>query len=182
MNTRIHPGVANGKAGRLGIIIVMTFVLFACQPTPDTFRPPNQSELEAFSKDQGITPIEDILIGESVVLLYEKGTSFGYYALSVREPDGEMVIIRVSSPKSSDPILVMGQLSGEYPFVAVIIQDPILLAETATIEVAVPSQFSLTISTNGRASAILVSPSLVNGWGAVTLYNVQGAVLYTQEG
>jgi len=117
-----------------------------------------------------------------VVLLYEKGTSFGYYALSVREPDEELVMSSVSSPKSNEPILVVGQASGESPFVAVIIQDPKLLAETATIEVAVNSQSPLTTSTHGRAGVILVSPSLVNGWGAVTLYNARGEVLYMQEG
>jgi hypothetical protein len=116
------------------------------------------------------------------MLLYEKDTSFGYYTLSMRESDGEMIMSHTSAPKSSEPILVMGQLSGEYPFVAVIIQDPTLLSETATIEVAVSSQSPLTTPTNGRASAILLSPSLVQGWGTITLYNARGEVLYVQEG
>jgi len=126
--------------------------------------------------------MENISFGDATLLLYEKDTSFGYYTLSMREPDGEMIMSHTSAPRSSEPILVMGQLSGEYPFVAVIIQDPKLLSETATIEVAVNSQSPLTTPTNGRASAILVSPSLVNGWGAVTLYNAQDEVLYAQEG
>ena len=179
MNIQICPRVPTRIAGKL-VVILMILALSACQP--DTFRPPSQSELDVFSRDEGITPIENITLGESTVLLYEKGTSVGYYTLSVREPAGELVMSRTSGPKSGEPILVMGQLSGEYPFVVVIIQDPILLAKTATIEVAVNSQSPLTASTNGRASAILVSPSQINDWGAVTLYNARGEVIYRQEG
>lgn len=108
MNMRICPRVTNGIAGRLFTIIVSSLVLFACQPTPDTFRPLNQSELKVFSKDQGITPIENISLGKPMVLLHEKDISFGYYILSIRESDGEMITSHASSPKSGEPILVMG--------------------------------------------------------------------------
>jgi hypothetical protein len=161
-------------------ILMMILSLSACRFASDTFRPPNQNELEIFTKDQGITPIAEKIFDDSVLLLYKNSTSFGYYALSIREPDGEMVISQVSSDKSGEPILVMWQLSGEQPFVAVIIEDPKLIAETTTIEVDINSQNPLTATTNGQAGAILVSPSLINGWGTVTLYDAQGKVLYTQ--
>jgi hypothetical protein len=162
-------------------ILVMILSLSACRFAPDTFRPPNQNELEIFTKNQDITPIAEKLFNDSVLLLYENSTSFGYYALSIREPDGEMVISQLSAAKSDEPILVMVQLSGEQPFVAVIIEDPKLIAETTTIEVDINSQDPLTVTTNGQAGALLVSPSLVNGWETITLYDAQGKVLYTQE-
>jgi hypothetical protein len=162
-------------------ILLMILSLSACSFASDTFRPPNQNELEIFVKDQGITPIAEKIFGDSVLLLYENSTSFGYYALSIREPNGEMVISQLSVAKSGEPIFVMDQLSGEYPFVAVIIEDPKLIAETTTLAVNINSQNPLTATTNGQAGAILVSPSLVDGWGTVTLYDAQGKVLYAQE-
>src|SRR5215211_3916323 len=180
MGIRIDARVTSGLTNRL-VMIMMTLILFACQPV-DTFRPPTRSELEAFFRDQGITVLNQLSFDDSTLLLYEKGTSFGYYTLSVREPAGEMVLNQLSATKSSDPILVMGQSSGAYPFVAVILQDPTLLAKTTTIEVSAALQSPLTVSTNGQASVILVSPSLAAGWNTVTLYNAQGEVLYTQGG
>jgi len=44
------------------------------------------------------------------------------------------------------------------------------------------SQNRLTATTDGQVGAILVSPSPVNEWLTVTLYNAQGQVLYSQEG
>jgi hypothetical protein len=102
--------------------------------------------------------------------------------LSVRESDGEMIVDHVSSAKSNQPILVIGQFSGRQPFVAVIIQDQNLLTKTSKIEVAVASQSPLAASTGGKPSVIFVSPTLANGWGNVTLYDAQGNVLFTQEG
>ena len=166
----------------LATILVMILSLSACGFAPDTFRPPDQNELEIFTKNQGITPITERIFDDSVVLLYEDNTSFGYYALSIREPDGEMVINQLSTAKSGEPILVMWQPSGEQPFVAVIIADPTLIAETTTIEVRVNSQSPFTATTNGQAGVILVSSSVVNGFGTVTLYDAHGNALYTQEG
>jgi hypothetical protein len=101
--------MTNGVASTLVILIVMMLIISACQPTPITFRPPNQNELQAFSKDQGITPVEDKLLNDSAVLLYEKGTSFGYYTLTVRESDGAVVVSHnVSAAKSDQPILILG--------------------------------------------------------------------------
>jgi len=164
------------------VMIVMSLTLFACQLTADTFRPPTQAELAAFYKEQDITPLTNIQFEDAVVFLYQTSTSFGYYALSVREPDGEMVTSQLAAPNSDEPILVMGQSSGSHPFVAIIIQDPKLLAETATIEVAVDAASPLTASTDSQASVILVSPAFATGWRTVTLYNAQGDVLYTQGG
>ena len=180
MNMRIFARRPNDMMSRL-MLIVMTLTLFACQPAV-TFRPPTQSELEAFSREQGVTFLNHVTFEDATVLIYEKGTSFGYYGLSVREPDGELVLNQLSATKSNDPILVMGQRSGTYPFVAVIIQDPTLLAQTATVEVTVDSQSPLTAATNGESSVILVSTALATGWGTVTLYNAEGEALYIQEG
>jgi hypothetical protein len=183
MNVRTCSRMTNGVASTLMTLIVMMLIISACQPAPITFRPPNQNELQAFSQNQGITPVVDKLLDDSVVLLYEKNTSFGYYTLTVRESDGAVVVSHnVSAAKSDQPILIIGQLTGDQPFIAVVIQDATLLAKTTAIEVVIDAQNSLTATTNGQAGAILVSPSPVNGWRTVTLYNAQGEVLYSQEG
>ena len=70
----------------LVIIIVITLTLCACGPTPSTFRPLSQSEVEAFSVEQGVTFLNRRTLKDSTLLLYEKGTSFSYYTLIVREP------------------------------------------------------------------------------------------------
>ena len=169
------------RARSLVIIIVITLTLCACGSAPSTFRPLSQSEVEAFSVEQGVTFLNQRTFEDSRLLLYEKGTSFGYYTLSVRAPEGELVMNRLSASKPNDPILVFGQSSGTYPFVAVIIQAPALSAETTTVEVADSSGSSLTMPTHGEVSAVLVSPAFAEGWGAVTLYDAQGEVLYRQE-
>jgi len=183
MNVRTRSQMTNGVANELVALVVVMLIISACQPKPTTFRPPNQNELEAFSQNQGITLVVDKLLNDSTVLLYEENTSFGYYTLTVRESDGAVVVLRnVSAAKSDQPILVIGQLTGDQPFIAVVIQDAILLAETTAIEVVIDSQNRLTATTNRQAGAILVSPLPVNGWRAVTLYSAEGKVLYSQEG
>jgi len=125
----------------------------------------------------------DKLLNDSVVLLYEKNTSFGYYTLTVRESDGAVVVLQnVSAAKSDQPILIIGQLTEDQPFMAVVIQDATLVTETTAIEVVIDSQNCLTATTNRQAGVILISPSPVNGWRPVTLYNAQGKTLYSQEG
>ena len=180
MSMRIFARMRNTIMSRL-VMIVVAMSLFACGPA-DTFRPLTQSELEAFSREQGVTFLNQLTFDDATLLIYEKGTSFGYYGLSVREPDGEMVLSQLSATRSDDPILVMGQRSGTYPFVAVIIQDPMLLTQTVTVEVTVDSQSPLSAANNGESSVILVSPALANGWIDVTLYGADGEVLYTQGG
>lgn len=183
MNVRTRSRMTNVVASTLAALIAMTPIISACQPAPTTFRPPNQNELQAFSQNQGVTPAVDKLLNDSAVLLYEKNTSFGYYTLTVRESDGAVVVLQnVSAAKSDQPILIIGQLTGDQPFIAIVIQDATLLAETTAIEVTIDSQNRLTATTNRQAGAILISPSPVNGWRAVTLYNAEGKVLYSQEG
>ena len=165
---------------RLLILIVVMLFMSACQPAVTAFRPPNLNELQAFLKDHGITPVEDKLLGDSLVLLYEDNTSFGYYTLTVREPEGVLASDHASAAKSDQPVLIIGQLTGDRPFMAVVIQDAALSAETAAIEVALDAQNRLTATTDGRAGAILVSPSPVNDWTTITLYDAQGKVLYRQ--
>jgi hypothetical protein len=161
----------------------MLLTTSACQPASITFRPPNQHELQAFSKNQNITPIVDKLLNDSTVLLYEKSTSFGYYTLTVQEPDGTVIVVQnITATKSDQPILIIGQLTGDQPFMAVVIQDTALLAETTAIEAVIDSQNSLTATTNRQAGVILASPSPVNGWRTINLYNAQGEILYSQEG
>jgi hypothetical protein len=132
------------------MLIVITLALCACGSSPSTFRPLDQSELEAFSREQGMTLLQQLSFEDSTLLLYEKDSSFGYYTVSVREPEGELVISQLSAPKSNGPILVFGQHSGTNPFVAVIIQDPAVSVETATIEVADHTGSSLTTPTAVR--------------------------------
>ena len=166
---------------RLVILIVILLFTSACQPEVITFRPPNQDELQAFIKDQDITPVMDKLLDDSTALLYENSTSFGYYTLTVQEPEGGLVSNHVSAAKSDQPILIVGQFTGDLPLIAVVIQDAALAAETTAIEVSIDSQNRLTATTNGQVGAILVSPSPVNEWRTVTLYNAQGQVLYSHE-
>jgi hypothetical protein len=169
-----------GVARRRVILMVLILFVSACQPVVTTFRPSNLNELRAFLKDHGISPVVDKLLDDALVLLYENDTSFGYYTLTVREPEGVLASNHASAAKSDQPILIIGQLTGDRPFMAIVIQDAALSAETTAIEVAIDSQNRLTTTTNGQAGAILVSPSPVNAWGTVTLYNAQGKVLYTQ--
>jgi hypothetical protein len=162
------------------ILIVLLLFITACKPSVTTFRPPDQNEIRAFIQDQGITPVADKLLDDSIVLLYKNSTSFGYYTLTVREPEGKLAVDHhVSAVKSDQPILVIGQLTGTKPFLAVIIQDNTLLAETSAIEVVIDSQNRLTATTNSQAGVILVSPYPVRNWGTVTLYNAQGKILYS---
>ena len=173
--------IKNSKVHKLMILIVMMLFISACKPAATTYRPPDHNEIIAFIKDQGITPVVDKLLDDSIVLLYENTTSFGYYTLTVREPEGKPAMNHcVSAMKSDQPILIIGQMSGNKPFLAVIIQDTALLAETTAIEVAIDSQNRLTATTNGQKGVILVSPSPVNDWGTITLYNAQGKILYRQ--
>jgi hypothetical protein len=136
----------------------MMLIVSACQPAPTTFRPPNLNEIQAFSKDQGITPIVDQLLDDSTALLYENSTSFGYYTLTVQEPEGDLIVDNVSAAKTDQPILIIGQLTGDRPLIAVVIQDADLAAETTAIEAKIDSQNYLTATTNGQVGVILVSP------------------------
>jgi hypothetical protein len=168
---------------RFGLLVpfLLALILCACQSAPVTFRPPKLNELEAFAGDQGITAIVDELLDDATVLLYEENGSFGCYTLTVQEPDGEVIVSEnISAAKTDEPILTIGQLTGDRPFIAVVIQDPEWVAETTAIEVAIDAQNRLTATTNGRMGAILISPSPVAAWGPITLYNAQGQVLYRQ--
>jgi hypothetical protein len=147
-----------------------------------TFRPPNYGELQTFIKDQDITPIADQLLDDSTALLYEDSTSFGYYMVTVQEPDDTLESNNVSATKSEETILVIGRLTGDRPILAVVIQDAALAAETTAIEVSIDSHNRLTSTTNGQVGAIIVSPFPVTEWRTVTLYNAQGLALYSQEG
>ncbi len=172
--------IKNSIVQKLMVLIVILLFITACKPAVTTYRPPDQNEIRAFIRDQGITPVVDKLLDDSIVLLYQDSTSFGYYTLTVREPEGKLAMNHhVSAVKSGQPILVIGQMTGTKPFLAVIIQDTTLLAETTAIEVAIDSQNRLTATTNSQAGVILVSPYPVKNWGTVTLYNAQGKILYT---
>jgi hypothetical protein len=154
----------------------------ACQPVTPTFRPPNHNELQAFARDKNITPIVDKLLDDSLVVLYETNTSFGYYLLRVQEPQGLLsALSNVSAAKSDQPILIIGRLTGAQPFVVVIIQDMTLRAKTTAIEIAVDSQNYLTSTTDGKSGVIVSSPSPVKEWKTVTLYDAQGQILYRQR-
>jgi len=182
MNSQACSRVKESVASTL-VTLIMLVILSACQPAPVTHRPPNREELQTFTQNHSINPIMDTLLDDSTVLLYEKNRSFGCYTITVRESD-EIVIVsqHVNAAKSDQPILIIGQLTGDHPFVAVVIQDATMLAETSAIEVVIDSRNRLTATTNHQAGAILVSPSPVDGWGAVTLYNADGEVIYNQEG
>jgi hypothetical protein len=166
------------------LVVLIAAVLFtsACQYTGPTSRPPNKNELEGYIRDQAINPIADKLLDDSLVLLYEDSTSFGCYTLTIHEPGSALATSNVSAAKSGQPILVIEQLTRARPFMAVVIQDAALSAETAAIDVTLDSQNHLGATTDGRAGAILVSPSPVKDWKTVTLYNAQGSVLYSQGG
>ena len=164
------------------LAIALLLLLSACRPAATTFRPPKQNELVAFVQDQGITPIADELLDDSTALLYESSTSFGCYVLTVKDPGRVLVSSSVSAAKSEQPILIIEQLTEDRPLLAVVIQDAALAAETTAIEVGIDSQNRLTATTNGQVGAILVSPSPVDAWRTVTLYNAQGKVLHRQEG
>jgi hypothetical protein len=183
MYTQIIFKISSRKTIGLGMLIVWMLLNSACQAEPISFRPPNLEELQDFSKDQEITPIADKLLDDSSVLLYEKGTSLGYYVLTIQEPDGELVVSNnVSAPKSNQPILIIQQKTGDEPFMAVVIQDATLLAETTAVEVLIHSQNRLTSSLNNQKGVIIWSPSPIEDWKTVTLYNAQGETIYSQEG
>lgn len=169
------------EARKLVILIVMILFLASCRPAEITFRPPNLNEIKAYIKDQGITWIADKLLDDSIVILYENGTSYGYFILTVQDPGGLQAVNQTSAVKSEEPILILGQLKGDKPFMAVVIQETALLAETAAIEVAIDSQNRLTATTNGKAGVIIWSPSRVNDWRTITLFNAHGKILYRQE-
>ncbi len=182
MVTHNIPKITNWRMIGLATLAVWMLFLSACKTEPVSYRPPNLEELQDFSKEQGIHSIVDTLLDDSVVLLYEKGASFGYYVLAVREPDGEMVVPNhVSVPKSDQPILIIQQKTGDEPFMAVVIQDTTLLADTTAVEVLIDSRNRLTSTTNNQKGVILWSPSPIDDWRTLTLYNAQGEILYSQE-
>ncbi len=146
------------------------------------YRPPNQAELIAFAGERGITPIVDKLLDTSTVLLYQDSASFGYYKLTMGDGKGIQATNNATAARSDEPILVLGQLTGTKPFMAVIIQDVSLSARTTAIEALIDSQNRLTATTDGKAGVILTSPSPLNDWKTITLYDANGAVLYSQEG
>jgi hypothetical protein len=176
------PKIANWRTIGWATLVVWMLLISSCQAESISFRAPNLKELQDFSKDQGISPIVDKLLDDSVVLLYEKGTSFGYYVLTVGEQNGELVVSNnVTAMKSDQPILIIQQKTGDQPFMAVVIQDPTLLAETTAVEVFIDSQNYLTSTLNHQKGVILWSPSPIDDWRTVTLYNAQGETIYTQE-
>lgn len=178
----LHCYRTKGLAHGLEILVVLGLLTAACQPAPISLRPPNKHELEAYCQAHGMRLIVDKLVEDSSVVLYDKGTSFGYSLLTVREPDGNVTVSQdVSAAKSEGPILIIGQLTGDHPFMAVVIQDAALLAETRAVEAVIDSQIRLGATTDGRAGVILVSPSPVHMWQTIALYNAQGRVLYSQD-
>jgi hypothetical protein len=181
MDACTNAGSKNWRAIGLATLVVWMLLLSSCRAKPISYRPPNLEELQDFSEDQDIDPVADTLLDDSIVLLYEKGSSFGYYVLSIREPDGEWVTSNLSAGKSSQPILIIQQISGDQPFIAVIIQDEKLLTETTAVEAVIDSQNHLTSTTNNKQGVILWSPSPIDGWRTINLYNAQGEVLYSQE-
>ena len=183
MDTYNIPKITKWRLIGLATLVVWMLFISACQAEPISFRPPNLEEIQDFSKDQGIQPIVDTLLDDSAVLLYEKGASFGYYVLAIREPDGELIISNnISVPKSDQPILIIQQKTGDEPFMAVVIQDESLLAETTAVEVFIDSQNRLTSTTHNEKGVILWSPSPIDDWRTITLYNAQGETIYSQEG
>ena len=182
MNKRNSYKMMNGRAIGVAMMVIWMLLISACQAEPINFRAPDLKELQDFSKDEGVTPIVDTILDDSIVLLYEKGDTFGYYVLSVQEPNGELIVpSNVSVAKSDQPILIIQHMTGDQPFMAVVIQDATLLAETTAIEVFIDSQNRLTSTTHNQKGAILWSPSPIKEWRTVTLYNAQGEVLYSQE-
>lgn len=180
---RMYFQMIGGVVHRLVILVITFLFASACQSVTPTFRPPNENELQAFIRSKNITPVADKLLDESLVLLYEDSTSFGYYILQVQEPGNVLSASNnVSAAKSNQPILIVGQLTGPRPFIAVVIQDAALSAKTTAMQIAIDSQNYLGATTNGKTGAILVSPSPVKDWETITLYNAQGNVLYNQRG
>ena len=166
---------------RLGISIALGLLIAACRPGPISFRPPYKSELQVFAKAQGVTPIRDKLLKDSAVILYETWGTFGYYQLATRLPDGAVIVSQhVTAARSAEPILILGQFTGDQPFVAVIIQDAALLAQTAAVEIALDTQSYLSATTDGGAGVILVAHSPVKAWKTVALYSAEGKLLYSQ--
>lgn len=163
------------------ILILLVLVMSACRPARTTPRPPNLNEIKSFVSSRAIIPIVDKLLGDSSVLLYEEGTSYGCYTLTVREPEGMVVTNHISATKSGEPLLILEHLSADKFFVAVVVQEAALMTRTAAIELAIDSQNRLTSTTDGKAGVILVSPSPVKDWSAVVLYDAQGKILYRQE-
>ena len=167
----------------LGWLIGLALFIAACQSAAISFRPPNKTELQAFSKAQGITPITDKLLKDSSVMLYETSAAFGYYQLAIREPDGAVVVSQhVSAAKSAEPVLILGQFTGDQPFVAAVIQDAALLAQTAAVQIALDGQSYLGATTDGGAGVILVAHSPVKAWETIELYSAEGKLLYSQTG
>ncbi len=181
MVQRIAGLIMGGAVQKLRILISLGLFIAACRPGPISFRPPNKTELQVFAKGQGITPIRDKLLTDSAVVLFQTAGAFGYYQLAIRVPDGAVVISQhVSAARSTEPILVLGQFTGDQPFVAVVIQDEALLAKTAAVEIAVDTQSYLTGTTDGGAGVILVAHSPVKTWKTVALYSAEGNLLYSQ--
>jgi hypothetical protein len=182
MRNVTHYQISNVVLPKLIILIAIILFISACRPVPTTDRPPNQSELQNFIQEQGITPIVDLQVDDFTVLLYEHANALGYYTISVQEPGGQFVTDQVCAARTDDPILILERLTSDQPFIAVVIQDAALVAETAAIEISIDPSNRLTATTHGQPGAILFSPSPVPEWGAVTLYNSQGQVIYSQEG
>jgi hypothetical protein len=78
----MNPRVKIDRTRSPVILIILTLVLYACGPAPSTFRPLDQRE-------QDVTFLNQLSFKDSTLLLYEKDSSFGYYTLSVRKPEGE---------------------------------------------------------------------------------------------
>jgi hypothetical protein len=57
-----------------------------------------------------------------------------------------------------------------------------LLAETTAIEVGIDPNNRLTATIQDQKGVILISPTPVEAWRTITLYNAQGGILYSQEG
>lgn len=182
MDAQIHTGRWIWRLATLAILLLLTLLSSACETVPTSNRPPNQEELQTFCDEQDISCITDKLLDDSSVLLYEKGDLFGYYTLTIQEPKGKMVILNQSSRTRSDqPIVILDKLSEEQPIMAVLIQDTKLLAETTAIEVVLGSNNFLTITIQDQKGAVLVSPSPVDRWSAINLYNTRGEILYSLE-
>jgi hypothetical protein len=167
------------------LLILLLFPLYssACQTAPTSNRVPNLKDLQTFCDEQDITYITDQLMDDSSVLLYEKDDTFGYYTLTVQEPKDKLVVLNhKSSTKSDQPILILDKLSEEQPIMAVFVQDTKLLAETTAIEVGIDPNNRLTATIQDQKGVILISPTPVETWRTITLYNAQGGILYSQEG
>lgn len=167
---------------RLMVLSILLLFISSCQSGGASFRPPKLDEIEEFINNQEAALIVDELLDDSSVLLYQSSNTYGYYILTIKEPEALVVLNQVAVAKNEEPILIFGHLSGDHPFIIVVIQDKTLADETTAIEVSIDSQNILTATTNKQAGAILISPAAVNDWRTVKLFNAQGEILYKQKG